>query len=340
MEKSYKHNLYKKSMLLCIFIIFTFVFFLCGCENYLSFEKNDLPKISNLTEDNILVNSDEIRLETINLIKNAEEAIFIELSAFDDHEILDLIIEKAHRGIEVRILLDQWQSVNSKTVKKLKNENISVQYYPAQKGQYHKVRFMVVDYQTAVYYCQDWLEKSYETYNFAVVLSGSSVKTITKSFINDWAYTTTISLELPDKINLTDDYVSYTVNAGIKQQILKAINSAQSEAKIYVEQLSDKEIIEALNEAKKRGCEVKLILSPASKESISENLLDTQIDIKYFNHPQNMTMGFNLGVFDNEKILVTSSPWTYYTFVINHENALIIPSPSVAKKIVETLKSY
>jgi len=301
-------------------------------------EKDDLPKFSTLTEHDLLVNSEEIRLKTINLIKNAEKAIFIELSAFNDSEILDLIIEKAHKGIEVRILLDQWQSINSNTVKKLKNENISVQYYPAQKGQFHKVRFMVVDYKTAIYYCQDWSEKGYETYNFALVLSGSSVRTITQAYINDWAYTTTISLELPNNINLADDYVSYTVNAGIKQQIIKAINSTQSELKIYVEHLSDKEIIEALIVAKNRGCKITLVLNPSSKESIPEALLDSQIDINYFNHPQ--TMGFNLAIFDQEKTLLTSSSWTYYTFVINHENALIIPSPSIAKKIIDTLQSY
>jgi len=330
----FRYHLYKKYLLL---LIIFFVFLLCGCKNLPS-EKDDLPKFSTLTEHDLLVNSEEIRLKTINLIKNAEKAIFIELSAFNDSEILDLIIEKAHKGIEVRILLDQWQSINSNTVKKLKNENISVQYYPAQKGQFHKVRFMVVDYKTAIYYCQDWSEKGYETYNFALVLSGSSVRTITKAFINDWAYTTTISLELPNNINLADDYVSYTVNAGIKQQIIKAINSTQSELKIYVEHLSDKEIIEALIVAKNRGCKITLVLNPSSKESIPEALLDSQIDINYFNHPQ--TMGFNLAIFDQEKTLLTSSSWTYYTFVINHENALIIPSPSIAKKIIDTLQSY
>jgi len=311
-----------------------------GCKNILPFEKNDSPKFSNLTEDSLLINTEEIRLKTIELVKSAKKAIFIELSAFDDNEILELIIEKARNGIEVKILLDQWQSVNSNTVKRLKNENVSVQYYPAQKGQYHKVRFMVVDYQTAIYYCQDWSEKGYKTYNFAIVLTGSSVRTIAKSFVNDWAYTTTISLELPNNLALTDDYVSYTVNAGIKQQILKAINSAQSELKVFVEQLSDKEIIEAFNEAKNRGCRITLVLSPSNKDSIPDSLADAQIDIEYFNHPDNMVMGFNIAIIDNEKIIITSSSWTYYTFVINHENALIIPSPTVAKKIIEVLEDY
>jgi phosphatidylserine/phosphatidylglycerophosphate/cardiolipin synthase-like enzyme len=37
-------------------------------------------------------------------------------------------------------------------------------------------------------------------------------------------------------------------------------------------------------------------------------------------------------VFDNKTIIMSSSSWTYYSFVINHEGLLSIPSPAAVEK--------
>lgn len=328
-------NKTKKILTLIILVFYSFV--LSGCATILPFFKEKEPEqVSNLSASSILVDAAEIRSQTIQLINNAKKAIFIELSSLDDPEILNMLISRSRTGIEVRILLDQWQRENSATIKDLKNQNVSVQYYPAQKGQYQRVRYMVIDYQVAVFFGQDWTAKGFSTPSMAIKLTGDTAWTMAKSFDKDWRYTTTLSLNLPKEINLPEDNIAFVVNAGVKQQVLRLINTATSEIKIAVEQLSDPETVEALTEARKRGCKIQLIVSPScavATPNTIKQFKEKEIEIKYFNHPDKPPIGFNVGIFDNKTLIMTSSSWTYSSFVINHEGTLIIPSPSAVEKV-------
>ncbi|HHV64267.1 MAG TPA: phosphatidylserine/phosphatidylglycerophosphate/cardiolipin synthase family protein, partial [Peptococcaceae bacterium] len=272
-----------------LFILFIVIssLFISGCNNNLLpfFQEEKTEIVSNLTASSILLNSNEIRSQTIQLINNAKKAIFIQLSALSDQEIIDLLINKSHSGVEVRILLDQWLRDNSVTVKKLKNQNVSVQYYPAQKGQYHRVRYLVIDHQVSVFYSQDLTSKGFNAHGIAIKLTGDTAWTMAKSFKNEWEYTTTLTLNLPEKIDLPEDNITFTVNAGVKQQVLRAINSATSEIMILTEQLSDPDTVQALKEAKARGCNIQLILSPSCATATPNTIKEFQnnkIEFRYF----------------------------------------------------------
>lgn len=324
-----------RKLLICLIILLSLV--LTGCTDILPFFKDEEPeRVSNLSAGSVLTDSAEVRTQTIQLINNARKAIFIELAALDDSEILNLLVKKSKSGVEVRILLDQWQTENSATVKNLKNQNISVQYYPAQKGQYHRVRCMVVDYQVALFYSKDWTKASLKAHSMAIKLTGNTAWSLAKSYNKDWQDTTTLSLDLPENIELPEDYITYSVNAGVKQQILRAINTATSEIKILSEQLSDPETVNALIEAKKRGCKIEIILSPSCATGTPNTIKrfkETAIDVRYFNNPDKQSISYNVGIFDNKTLIITNSSWTYYTFFINHEGVLVIPSPAAVEKI-------
>lgn len=323
--------------ILAIFAICFSITLLSGCSSILSLWDEEEPEqVSALKADSIIVGAEEIRTQTIKLINSATKAVYVQLSSLDDPDIINLLVNKSQSGIEVRILLDQWQRENSATVKTLKNQNISVQYYPAQKGQYQRVRYMVTDYQTAVFYSQDWTSKGFKTHSMAIKLAGDTAWNIAKSFDKDWTYTTTLGLKLPEITDLPEDNIIFSQNSGVKQQVLGAINSATSEIIIIVEQLSDPDTVAAIVNAKNRGCTVKLIVSPSTAVATPNTIkkfLETQIEIKYFSNPDNLPIGYNLGIFDKKTLVMTSSSWTYYSFVINHEAALVIPSPAVAERI-------
>lgn len=318
-----------------IILVFLFTSVISGCS-ILPINKDVEERISNLTADSILINTEEIRPQTIDLIKNAEKAIFIQLSALADPQILNLLMKRSQEGLDVRILLDQWQRDNSSTVSTLKNNNVSVQYYPSQKGQYQKVRYMVVDYSSAVFYGEDWTSKGFSSYIIAVKLTGDTAWKITKSFEKDWLYTTTMALALPDKIDLPEENISFATNANVKQQILRYTDSSLTDIKIIVEQLSDSDTVDALLEAKTRGVDIKLILNPSTAlatPNTIKKLEEAEIDIRYNNHSEEIPLMFNFGIFDNKTFIITSSSWTYYTFIINHECSLTIPSPEVVMKM-------
>lgn len=321
------------------FILLLIVLFLTatGCEISMPFaKKNTSEQISNLSASSVFLDNSEIQSQTISLLNRAKKAIYIELSALDDPEIIDLIIKRSHEGVEIKILLDQWQRENAQTVKKLKNQNISVQYYPAQKGQYHRLRYMVIDYQVAMFYGQDWLQKYANTRSIAIRLTGDTAWNLAKSFTKDWEYTTTLTLELPDSIDLPEDNITFALNGNVKQQILYAIKQATTEICAEVEQISETETVEALIAAKQRGCKVRLILSPSCAEATPNTIKafkEAQIEVRYYDPADTEKINFNIGIFDNKTLIISSSSWSYRTFVINHEGSLSIPSPQVVNKI-------
>ncbi len=331
-----------KRQMLFIAIILIFILSLSGCGIIMPFShKKEANPVSNLTASSLLVDSAEIRLETIKLIENAKKTIFIELSALDDPEITNLIVVRSHAGIEVRILLDQWQRENATTVKNLKNQNISVQYYPAQKGQYQRIRYMVIDYQVAVFYGQDWLQKGLNDHSLAVKLTGDTAWTIAKSFSKDWEYTTTLTLNLPGNVTLPEDNITLSLNGNVKRQIINAINNANTEIFAEVEQISEPETVKALVAAKQRGCNIRLIVSPSCAEATPDAIADfkkAQIEVCYYNPSKKLTMSLNLCVFDNKTMIMSSSSWSYYSFVINHEGSLKIPAPQAIGKIKTILE--
>lgn len=325
---------YKKSF---IVILILAVLSATGCNSgLLSFTKSKEPeKISNISANSIIIDS-EIRPQTIRQINSAKKAIFIMLSSLTDQEILNLLVAKSNAGVEIKILLDQWQRENSDTVKFLKNQNISVQYYPAQKGQYQRVRYMVVDYKSAIFYGHNWTDEGFNSHTLAIKLSGDTTLTIAKSFSRDWESTTILSLEIPNELSYIEDNITFAVSSGVKSQILKYINSANTEILAEVDQLSDTDTVEAILAAKNRGCDIRLILSPSCKVATPNTIKEfeqAQIAIRYYNGPDKKTNGINVGVFDNKTLVMTNSSWTYYSFVINHESSLTIPSPAVVKKI-------
>lgn len=330
--KSVKYKLF-----LVIFLILPVLLPITGCGNFLFFNKQTEEKISNLASNAVLLDMKEIRSMTISLLQKASRAIFIELSALDDAEIIDLLINKSKEGVEIRILLDQWQRENSPTINTLKNNNISVQYYPTEKGQYHRVRYLVTDYRSAIFYGTDWTSKGFNSHSMAIVLTGDTAWKITKAFDRDWLYTTTLSLELPAEVTLPEENITFSSASGnVKQQILRSLKAAQSEIKIITEQLSEPDTVEAIIEAKERGCDIKIILNPSCAVATPNTIKKFQeagIDLRFFRHPADLALGMNLGIFDNSKLITTSSSWTYQAFVINHEASLTLSYPQAIPKI-------
>jgi len=325
-----------KKNIIFISVILSTVLMIPGCGSVLSLVKKDKAEpVSGLSAGSILVDSTEIRSQTIELLTNSKKAIYIQLSSLDDPEITALLVARSQSGIEVRVLLDQWQRVNASTVEYLKNQNVSVQFYPAEKGQYHRVRYMVTDYQVAVFYGQDWLQSEANNHSIAVKLTGDTAWNIAESFAADWEYTTTLTPGIPEEIKLPEDNIVFALNSNVKQQVLKAINNAELEIRIEVEQVSEKETVEALINARIRGCDIKLIVSPSCAEVTPNTIAafkDAQIDVRYFK-TAGSTNNINMGTFDKKTVVITNSPWSHYSFVINHEGSLTIPSPQAVEKI-------
>ncbi len=183
----------KTSRKILAFVLLLTLIPLNGC-NLLKSNKENPEKMSPLSADAVLLDSTAIKTSTLNMINNATKSIYIQQVAIDDQEILNAIVAKAHTGLDVKILLDQWQRENQTTLMHLKNENISVQLYPSEKGQYERMKYMVTDNRNAIYYGTPLTSVGLNSHTLAIILSGDSVSSITNSFSKDWEFTTTNKL--------------------------------------------------------------------------------------------------------------------------------------------------
>lgn len=316
-------------------------FLLTGCSANIKklFVKEKETPVSNLSANALTFDGVEIRKKTEDLISSAKKSIFIEQTIFSDEGLINLVIQKATAGVEVHILLDQFETPNQATLNRLKSKNISVQYYPARKGQTDEAKFLVVDMTEALIYSSPWTTTGFEAHNMAVLLSGKSVWKLAGIFNRDWQFTTTLSLDIPKTSDLPEDNILLATNANVKQQLMESISASQKSIWAIVSQVTDQDLIQALIDAATKGRDVRIILDPkimpANWPETIEKLKASGIQLRYFKVPTNKPLEMNAGIFDGNTFILSSSGWGYKSFVMNHELSMTAPAPEATLELIK-----
>jgi phosphatidylserine/phosphatidylglycerophosphate/cardiolipin synthase-like enzyme len=308
--------------------------FLSGCSLRLPKLFPEPVPISDLPVEALFIDRDAIYNRTLTLIQSAQTSIYVEQAEFDDPRLIQLLLTKSRTGIDVRILLDQWQKVNRATLDQLKSQNVSIQYYPAQKGQINHTKYLIVDQNVAMIYGPSWTVDGLLAHDLAVELSGKSAWKAATLFSKDWEFTTTFPLTVPKTSPLPDDKIVLATNANVKQQLAEQISASTKSIWIEISEITDPDLIQALIDAAEKGRDVRLILDRAvtSKTPVTiEKLTAKNIPIRYF--PSQTPLGMHLAIFDNSSFLLSSSEWTRYSFVANHEFSITVPSPLASTKL-------
>jgi len=315
--------------------------FLTGCSLKLPKLSPEPVPISNLPAEALFIDKDAIYNRTLTLIQSAQTSVYVEQAEFDDPRLIQLLLAKSRTGIDVRILLDQWQKVNRVTLDQLKSQNVSIQYYPAQKGQINHTKYLIVDQNVAMIYGPPWTVDGLLAHDLAVELSGKSAWKAATLFSKDWEFTTTFPLTVPKTTSLPDDKIVLAINAKVKQQLAEQISA--STKSIWIEILDitdlDLDLVQALIDAAEKGLDVRLILGrtvTSKTQVILEKLTVKNITIRYF--PSKTPLGMHLAIFDNSSFLLSSSDWTRYSFVANHEFSITVPSPLASTKLSDLFK--
>jgi len=320
---------------ICILLLLSMLL-LSGCK----IKVPDLfPKevpVSNLPAEALFIDKDAIFDKTVALIQSAQTSIYVEQAVFDNPSLIQLLIAKSRAGVDVRVLLDQWQKVNRSTLDQLKSQNVSVQFYPAQKGQINHTKYLVIDQKRAFIYGPSWTDDGFQAHDVAVELSGKSAWKTAALFSKDWEFTTTFLLNVTKTSPLPEDNIVLATNANVRQQLIEHISASTQSIWIENSEITEPDLIQALIDVAQKGCDVRLILdqkvttkTPVTLEKLSSN----GVHIRFY--PNERPLGMNLAVFDNTSFLLSSSGWTRYSFVANHEFSITVPSPVASNKLAE-----
>lgn len=329
----------KRRPVLSFIILLFMILSLSGCSIKLPKLLHKETPISNLPAEALFIDKEAIYNQTLRLLQSAKKSIYVEQAEFDDPQLIQLLISKARAGVEVRVLMDQWQKVNRATLDQLKSQNVSVQFYPAQKGQTDNVKYLVVDQNQALIYGPAWTAKDLQAHDLAVALTGKSAWKTASLFARDWEFTTTLPLNVPKTSTLPDDNIILATNANVKQQLTDQIASSTKTIWIEVTEITDPDTVQSLLDVAEKGREVRLIVDPtiASKTPVTiEKLKSKGVQIRYY--PSQTPLGMQLAIFDNDTFLLSSSGWTHYSFIANHEFSITVPSPTSSAKLGELFK--
>jgi len=295
--------------------------------------------ISNLPAEALFINKDAIYNRTISLIESAQTSIYVEQAEFDDPRLIQLLITKARSGIDVRILLDQWQKVNRATLDQLKIQNVSVQFYPAQKGQINHTKYLVVDQKRALIYGPPWTADGLLAHDLAVELSGKSSWKTANLFSKDWEFTTTLPLPVAKTSPLAEDNIVLASNAYVKQHLTEQISGSAKSIWIETPEITDADLVQALIDVAEKGRDVRLVVdrAVATKTPVTlEKLKAKGVHIRFY--PSKQMLGLHLAIFDNTSFLLSSSAWTHSSFITNHEFSITVPSPTASANLSEMYK--
>ncbi|HDI82703.1 hypothetical protein DRQ17_04710 [bacterium] len=134
--------------------------------------------------------------------------------------------------------------------------------------------------------------------------------------------------------------VFFSPNGGCKDAVLKEINSAKRSVQVAVYLLTDREISNALLNAKERGVDVKVVLDGEQADEISYSkhiyLKKHGVDVRlvYPGKSGKGIMHHKFAVIDKKTLLTGSFNWTPTADRYNHENLLVI------KKNKKLLKKF
>ena len=260
--------------------------------NYLNNTYTSLPMLNNRVK--LLINGEQKFPLFLDAIKNAKHHIHLEYYIFEydtiGKKVVDLLIEKANEGVEVRITTDDFGSskFNKIVQKKFKNTSIQFQsFLPVRFTSLANSNFrnhrkvLIVDGHLAfvggINISDKYINNQHsELYwrDTAVMIEGDSVNLLQFKFWMDWQMTEGKSFDVSnyDYMPITDPNIgnaivgySYTspaadLQSGIDSLIL-AIYLAKKKVRLITPYfIPSEEFVSALLIAVNRGVEVELIL--------------------------------------------------------------------------------
>lgn len=326
--------------LITSFFLLLSLLFLNGCTIKVPKPFAKPAPTSSLSPEALFLDNDAIYNRTLSLIQAAQSSIYIEQFEFDDPRLIQLLLDKSHAGLDVRILLDQWQKPNWATLDQLKSQNVSVQYYPAQKGQSDHAKLLIVDQDKALISGPSWTAKGFQAHDLAIELSGKSAWKAASLYSKDWEFTTTFPLNVPKTTTLPEDNITLATNANVKQQLLEQISSSTKSIWIENSEITEPDVVQALLDAAGKGRDVRIIVdsSVATQTPVTLEKLKAsgKITIRYY--PQQTSLGIRLAIIDGSSFLMSSSEWTRYCFVVDHELSITVPSPAASAKLTQVFQ--
>lgn len=285
--------------------------------------------------DQLIIEPEMGREPILAAILHAKSTINLVMYGFTDPEIMLALASAKNVGKHVNILLEPHpfnaENENLQAMQFFNEANIHLRLPNPNFKLTHQKTFLF-DYRTAMVMTFNLTSSSFNNErNFALIIEDPEmIREITDVFVADWQHKNTIT----DNANLI-----WSPNNS-RQKILDLIHHAQSEIKIYTQELSDYKIIGALIKAARNGAKVQILMS------IPDGMKKDQPLFDYLTH-SGILMRFShvysihakVMVIDKQRAMLGSINFTRPSLNLNRELSVITHDRHVIDQLLDTFDS-
>lgn len=319
----------------------------------------------------ILINGEQKFEVLFEDLKKAKHHIHVEYYIFNSdiigNKFMDILIQKAKEGLEIRLIYDYVaSSLNTSDITKMKGAGIEV--YPFMPVRFPNLtrrlnyrdhrKIVIIDgeigYLGGVNVCDEYVNPTKNGIywrDMHLRLMGNAVKSLQAQFLLNWNFVSDGEVEIAEeyfpklqrKIGKAVQIAASGPDSdwpNIMEAIFTAINSA--EKYIYITTpyfIPNEQISTALKTAARSGVEVKLLIpkdgdstvTQSATDSYIEGLLESNIQV---NHYCKGMVHAKTMVIDDQLSMIGTSNMDYRSFEINFEITAMIYSEEIAKEMV------
>lgn len=294
----------------------------------------DLPELSLPAQTLALtVEPDEGTAPLSSLLAQASRSIDIVMYDFTDTAIEQALADASSRGIAVRVLLDhgyygQPDKKNDAAYAYFQKMHVPVQWTPSYFALTHQ-KTAVIDKTTAYIMTFNLTPKYYATgRDFGITdTDPADVNAIEKTFEADWS-----------KQQIAPQYGDALVwSPGSENDLVSLIQRAHDTLDVYNEEMADKTIIAALQDAAARGVSVRVIMTNAGNwRTAFVDLRKSGVSIRTYSGAHALYIHAKMIVADASYGFLGSENFSANSLLKNRELGIFIEDPSVLSSLEAT----
>jgi phosphatidylserine/phosphatidylglycerophosphate/cardiolipin synthase-like enzyme len=258
-------------------------------------------------------------------MQKAKHSIYLVMYGFTDTELMQTLIAQKEKGIDVRVILEKSpyrsERENEKALHLLEDHHIPY-HLTSPSFRYVHQKTLIIDGKIALIMTFNFTHSTFKkTRNFGLEMDNPILaKQIESMFLADWQETTAPSspaelIESPKES---------------RTKLLALIHHTQSTLNLYVQSLTDPQIIHALAEAAHRGVKITLLTSMPLHGKPLRYLKKAGVTLR---HSPYYYIHAKAWIIDNKMVIVGSINLTRTSLDQNRELAALSADPYVIQAL-------
>lgn len=135
--------------------------------------------------------------------------------------------------------------------------------------------------------------------------------------------------------------VYFSPYGGIRQRLVRAIETSRRSIDIAVYNLTVNELAEVLSAAKARGVRVRVLVDREKVEAggfAIRGLRSSGVPVRSLGIPEQSLMHHKFAIFDDRLVVTGSYNWTHSAEVANYENLVVLDDPGMVERFQQEFR--